>query len=509
MATTSFTTLRRFAGYAFTLMLISMCLTGLATGQGSPLVTASSAAGLSHPTGWGTIEDSAIDQAGDWFVVDYANGGLYEFPASGGAAIVLGSVTPSASLGGGYQNPVITIDPGNNLYLSANWNNCLLLFPWNATTKTWTGLNDGGPNDLSPSNPTTTMCTNSGSNNEPEAFAQYGVTDLSGNGIGYFQPWAVAIGNNSDLIVGEQGGSLGAAVMDMSVTGAWSAPVHGDWTAVPAQGLSARPIAVAVDPENNIFFVEDSGGLPGVLEIPANAATPYTSDATLPRVDPMLPAVKGVITDAAGNLYISDLQTGVVEVPNPSGTPQTSSAILLSGVPAEGQVAIDSARNVMYVPTNQTQTNGQADVAKVGFGFAEFGASTVGTTAAAGSNVVFSFNGAATPTSFVIVEDGVHAVDFAITGGTCTTGVAYASGKSCLQNLSFTPTSVGNISAKLEMLDATGQYFGVHGAAWHWDGREYPGESRAPVDIRLGLDDAFPSDDGCVRQCLRCGSGTG
>jgi hypothetical protein len=151
MATTSFTTLRRFAGYAFTLMLISMCLTGLASGQGSPLVTASSAAGLSHPTGWGTIEDSAIDQAGDWFVVDYANGGLYEFPANGGAAIVLGSVSPSASLGGGYQNPVITIDPGNNIYIGANWNNCLLMFPWNATTKTWTGLNDGGPNDLSPS----------------------------------------------------------------------------------------------------------------------------------------------------------------------------------------------------------------------------------------------------------------------------------------------------------------------------------------------------------------------
>jgi hypothetical protein len=456
MATTSFTTLRRFAGYAFTLMLISMCLTGLASGQGSPLVTASSAAGLSHPTGWGTIEDSAIDQAGDWFVVDYANGGLYEFPANGGAAIVLGSVSPSASLGGGYQNPVITIDPGNNIYIGANWNNCLLMFPWNATTKTWTGLNDGGPNDLSPSNPTTTMCTNSGSNNEPEAFAQYGITDLSGNGIGYFQPWAVAIGNNSDLIVGEQGGSLGAAVMTMSVTGAWSAPVHGDWTAVPAQGLSARAIAVAVDPENNIFFVEDSGGLPGVLEIPASATTPYTSDAALPRVDPMLPAVKGVITDAAGNLYISDLQTGVVEVPNPSGTPQTASAILLSGVPAGGQVAIDSARNVMYVPTTQSQPNGQADVAKVGFGYAEFGSSTVGTTAAGGSNVVFGFNGAVTPASFAIVEDGVHAQDFAIIGGTCTTGVAYASGKSCLQNLSFTPTAVGNISAKLLMLDAKG-----------------------------------------------------
>ena len=224
---------------------------------------------------------------------------------------------------------------------------------------------------------------------------------------------------------------------------------------MPAQGLSARPIAVAEDPENNIFFVEDSGGLSGVLEIPASATTTITHRTpTLPRVDPMLPAVKGVITDAAGNLYISDSQTGVVEVPNPSGTPLTSSAILLSGVPAGGQVAIDAAHNVMYVPTSQTQPNGQADVAKVGFGYAEFGSSAVGTTAAGGSNVVFGFNGAVTPASFAIVEDGVHKSDFAITGGTCTTGVAYATGKSCLQNLSFTPNSVGNISAKLLMLDA-------------------------------------------------------
>jgi len=61
MATTSFIVLRRFAGFAFTLMLLSMCLTGMATGQGLPLVTASSAAGLSHPTGWGTIQETAID----------------------------------------------------------------------------------------------------------------------------------------------------------------------------------------------------------------------------------------------------------------------------------------------------------------------------------------------------------------------------------------------------------------------------------------------------------------
>jgi|GEM_PF-1502669 len=461
MVTTSFIALRRFAGFAFALMLFSLCLTGLATGQGSPLVTASSAAGLSHPTGWGTILDSALDQSGDWWVVDWPNGALYEFPVGGGPAIVVAGASPSASLGGGYQNPGIIFDPGNNLYLEANYNNCIVMFPWNAATKTWTGLNDGGAKDLSPSNPTTTMCTNSGNNNQAEAWAQYNVADLTGEGLGYFQPWGMAIGINDTIVVGDTGGNEAADIRVLSVNGAWANPTTKGWSRVPAIGLKARPNSVAQDPEGNIYFVEDSGGDPGVLEIPATATNEqYQStkttdaEATMTRVDPNLPAIKGVTADAAGNLYISDSQVGVVMVPNPTGTPQTASAVLVSGVPAGGQVALDASRNVMYVPTGQTQTNGQADVAKVGFGSAEFGSSTVGTTAAAGSNVVFSFNGAATPASFSIVEDGVHNLDFAITGGTCTTGVAYASGKSCLQNISFTPTSVGNISAKLLMLDA-------------------------------------------------------
>jgi sugar lactone lactonase YvrE len=458
MATTSFTVLRRFAGFAFTLMLLSMCLTGMATGQGSPLVTASSAAGLSHPTGWGTIQESALDQAGDWFVVDYANGALYEFPAGGGAAIVIAGASPSASLGGGYQNPVVFFDPGNNLYLGANWNNCIVLFPWNAATKTWTGLNvaDSAGNELSPSNPTTTICTNSGSKNELEAWAQYSVTDLTGTGLGYFQPWAIGLGNNNDLIVGDQGGSNGIDVRGLSVTGAWSNPTPAGWNWAPAAGFGARPISIVQDPEGNVYFVEDSGGLPGVLEIPGTATNgEFTSDKGLARVDPNLPAVKGVAIDAAGNLYVSDSQVGVVEVPNPAGTPQTASAVLVSGVPSGGQVAIDAAHNYMYIPTSQSQPNGQADVAKAGFGFAEFGSSAVGKAAPGGSNVVFGFNGAVTPASFTIIEDGVLSPDFAITGGTCTTGVAYAANKSCLENVSFTPSSVGNISAKLLMLDSS------------------------------------------------------
>ncbi len=356
------------------------------------------------------------------------------------------------------------------------------MFPWNATTKTWTGLNDGGSSDLSPSNPTTTMCTNSGSKNETEAWAQYSIMDLTGSGdignYGYFQPWGIAVGNGNNIIVGNNGGNNGIDIQSLSVTGAWSNPTVAGWNWIPIVSLETRPMSVAQDPEGNVYFVEDytCNGcsverLPGVYEIPASTtneqftsdcpayangkSNPPTGSTCLTRVDPNLPNVTGVVTDSAGNLYISDSQVGVVLVPNPAGTPQTSSAVLASGVPAQGEVSVDLAHNLMYVPTAQTQPNSQADVAKVGFGYAEFGSSAVGMAASGGSNVVFGFNGAVTPANFEIIEDGIQSPDFAITGGTCTTGVAYAANSSCLENVSFTPSSVGNISAKLLMLDAS------------------------------------------------------
>jgi hypothetical protein len=452
MVTTSFTAVRRFAGLAFTLMLSSLCLPGQVLSPAPPPpVTASSSVGLSHPTGWGTLQQTAIDKAGDWWVVDWPNGAVYEFPVGGGAAIAISGID---GLGGGYQNPGIAFDPGNNLYLEANWNNCLVMFPWNAATQTWTGLST-----LSPSNQTTAMCTNSGKNNEAEAWAQYGLSDATGLFAGWYQPWGIAIGNNNNLIIGTQ--TNGDFIFSLSVNNPWTNPTPKQVTWIPITGVTSRPISVAQDQAGNIYFVEDysaSSYIAGVLEIPATVtnAGQLQTDKGLARVDPNLPAVRGVVTDAYGNLYISDAQVGVVMVPNGTGTPQTSSAAVINPELAQGEVAFDWARSFMYVPTTHKQTNGLADVAKVGIGYADYGSSPVGTAAAAGTspNVDFSFNSSVTPASFTIVEDGVQNPDFAITGGTCTTGTAYAAGQGCLQNVSFTPHSVGNISAKLLMLDA-------------------------------------------------------
>jgi sugar lactone lactonase YvrE len=499
MATTSFTAVRRFAGFALTLMLSTLWLSGQAMGQGTPLVTATSAVGLSHPSGWGTIQQSAIDSAGDWLVVDYANGALYEFPAGGAPAVTLASASPSASLGGGYQNPIVVIDPGNNLYLGANYNNCLVKFAWNAAAGNWTGLNDGGANDLSPTNPTTTMCTNSGSNNESEAFAQYGITDNTGLEGGWFQPWGVAVGNSSNLVWGTSNGGAGVAIESLAVTGAWSNPQPSAFTWIPIQGMTTRAMSVAQDQQGNVYFVEDytctgcsTERLPGVYEIPATAtngqfqsdcpvfgngkSNPPTGSSCLTRVDPNLPNVSGVITDSQGNLYISDTEAGVVMVPNPNGTPQTSSAVVLTSVPAQGEVAFDWARNLMYVPTTQKQANGEADVAQVGFGAAELGPSAVGTAVAAGANVVFNFNGAVTPKRAVIVEEGASSPDFSIAGGTCAMGTPYNAGSTCLETVMMTPHSVGSVSGSLLLQQTQPLPAGQAGASasvtgWSYDGK--------------------------------------
>ncbi|SPE24002.1 membrane hypothetical protein [Candidatus Sulfotelmatomonas gaucii] len=451
MVATSSTNLRRLAGFASALVLLSLCLTGLAAGQGSPLVTVSSAAGMSHPTGWGTLQQTAIDQAGDWLVVDWVNGGVYEFPAGGGSAITL---VAAPGLGGGYENPAILIDPGNNLYLGANWNNGLVMFPWDAAQNTWDGLSS-----VTPTNATTAICTNSGKGNGTNCWAQYGI---SGYSQGYFQPWGVSVGINNTILVGNQNSNN--FIMSLGVNNAWTNPTHGNVTVEEISAMTKRPISVAQDPAGNIYFVEDSGGLSGLYRIPAGASLlAGDNDASITRVDPNLPSVSGVITDSAGNLYVSDSKDGVFLIPNPAGTPQTANAVMLSPVPTVGEVAIDWARNVLYVPTNQTQNNNKADAALVRFGYTDMGASAVGAASTTNGMVGFGFNPATgstvTPAKFAIIEAGVTKPDFAIsstspTTGACTAGTAYGPNSGCLAQITMTPTVVGDISAKLVALDA-------------------------------------------------------
>jgi len=450
MSITSYTSLRRLSGYALTSLLF--CVTfgkGAGAQATTPVVTGSFATNLTTPSGLGTVFQTALDSYGDLLVVDYSKGGLYEYPAGSATPITL-VVTGGL---GGYANPGIAIDSNNDLYIEANYNNCLLRFPYNTGTQTWDGLSS-----LDASNTSAALCPGSGGGTSPYIFAQYGLS-VTGTYPGYYQPWALALLPNNNLLISSQ--NSGNFIFSLTVTGSGASTKPGTGT-VLLDAMSARPQSVTEDKFGNIYFVEEvdqKAPLPGVLMIPAGSPE-LASDAGLARVDPNLPSVTGVTTDAAGNLYISDSQLGVFMVPNPSGTPNTAGAVVLTTVPATGQVTLDPARGWLYVPTS-------SGLVRVQFNAADLGTTASGGAAATSQTVRFGFNSAATPASFAIEEAGATVPDFILaTGGTCAAGTAYAAQAGCTQNVTLSPHAAGSVSAKLVALDASGKILGsfsLHG----------------------------------------------
>jgi sugar lactone lactonase YvrE len=394
--------------------------------------------GLAHPTSpaWGTLNATAITTGGDWLVQDSSQGALYEFPVDGSAMITL--LAPG-TMG---ADPGFALDSNNTLYLEGNWANCILRFPYDPSTKTWVGLSA-----LSPANGTSGCMNSLNISNWPDG--EWGI-----------QPKGMTVDSNNDLIVGSWNDPFVARI-PVTVNNGVATP---GTPTIMMHSAKVDIISIAVDRWNNVYFVEDqsqTGAVPGVLEIPAGSVN-IAGESTLARIDPNLPAVTAVATDPEGNVYASDGSLGVFMIPaaaGPATNPQTGNAVLLTPNAAQGSVSIDWTRQILYVPTTTTQSNGQADVAKVQLGMLDLGSSAVG-TATAGTPVSYVFNGSVTPASFAIEEAG-GTVDFAIAnGGTCKSGTGtsaftYSLGGACTVNLVANPNSAGTVSAKLLMLDAS------------------------------------------------------
>jgi hypothetical protein len=455
MATKSFTALRRIAG-----VVLSVLLTGAGLGMGAaaqaPAVIPAAVTTLSHSTGWGTVYQSALDMQGDWLVVDYSKGALYEFPAGGGAAIAL---IPAGGLGS-YQNPGVAVDSQNNLYLEGNWSNCLLRFPYDPATKTWPGL--------------ATITSSAASSNcaAPYNWAQYGVLPSSWNWG--FQPWGLAVDKDDNLVVANQVSGNFSFTLDVDSSGKPTNPVE------IIDTMTARASSVAVDPWMNSYFVEepDSGPLVGVLAIPAGSLH-IPNDKNLTNVAPSaMQVTTGVAADLAGNLYASDKVGGIYVIPNPNGTPDTANALQVTATNGAGAVGIDSLHHIMYIPTTSYDSRGEPVEQQMRFGSAELGSAPIGTAAPNPAAVQYTFTGTSSASGMTlaratVVEDGVAVPDFAVTGGTCvmgvTSNVVYGAGgtspASCEVDVTMTPHTVGGVSGKLLLQTAQQVPGGTAGAS--------------------------------------------
>ena len=455
MFTKSFTSLRRFSGHALILLLFCTLAGRRVEAQTPPPVTASVTTSLTTPTdisGNEAVLETNLDKNGNWIVSDWIDGGLYEFPAGGGAPITLAPKGTTAGVNS-FQNNNVVFDANNNMFMNGNYNNCLLLFPYDPVAKTWTGLST-----LTTGNPASGFCGTA-----PYSFAQYGlITPVAPMANNYFQPWGTALLPGNILVVGDQGGKfiftlpiIPGGVPSCSSGNCSPTATPGSNNASAATpillSMTKRPNTVAADKFGNIYFTEDSGGLAGAYMIPAgDTLIPSDTDSHIVRVDPNLANVTGVATDANGNVYVGDSNAGVYMIPNPSGTPNTAGAILLTTVPAAAGVSVDSTRGLVYIPSTGNT------FAMVSFNSAPLGTTVVGTPTAA-TTVTFSFNTGETPGSIVIQESGAATPDFTIaSGGTCKAGTAVAAGSSCSVNLTLSPHAAGSVSAKLLMLDGSG-----------------------------------------------------
>ncbi len=430
--------LGRVAVGALTMLLVAVSGKG-AGAQGTPPATVANVTTPITTTGVGSVLQSVVDNYGNWLFVDWANGALYEYPANGTSLLTLSGPGTLGGVGG-YQNPTVVIGANNDLYLAGNYSNCLLRFPYSASTQTWPGLAT-----LTTSNQAPNVCGTA-----PYSFAQYGL-NVTGGFAGYFQPWGVTVDKSNTLIIADQNSG---AIFTLSVNGTGVNSTPGTGTVILSKGKK-RENSLAVDPTGNIFFVEDSGGIKGAYMIPAGE-TGVASDAdpSIVRVDPNLSSVTGVATDPSGNIYISDSSAGVYFVPNPSGVPNPSAAIQLTSTPATGQVSVDTVRGILYVP------NTNSGSVAIALNSVPTGAVPVGTTAKSSSSVLFNFNQSEQLGSFVIQEAGVANPDFVLTsGGTCVlydptqkSPVVYAPGSSCSETVSLSPHALGPVSATLQLL---------------------------------------------------------
>jgi sugar lactone lactonase YvrE len=480
MATTLFTAVRRFAGVAFTLSLVSLCLCIAAAGQSATsLVTSSVTSGLTPPATWDAIWQTAASPNGDFVAADFEGAATTQWQA--------GSITPiivyapgSSGPGGAWANNGLAIDPWNNLWLNNNWNGGIGWVPYNAATRTWNTA-------------AAATCAN----------------NLS---IGYYQTAGMAINSSGTLAFSTENGAPNVGIDSMTVTPTCAVS---NFQAVVVKS-TARARALAMDNAGNIYEFQD-GGLPGVIRIPAgtvNLATDQNPNEpaktvelnpALLDVEPMIPnpggsgtiplltlngnsTIDGMAVDGAGNVYIGSSQYGVFMVPNENGTPNPLDWVMVSPIPASAQISIDPTADTLYVPTSAlwpapATPYSAVNTGKAAIGVGEAGAVQVGKQAANPLTVQYSFtsalnptyylnlpqgansiSGNVTPARFVIQEGGVTAPDFQVsTGGTCAAGTTYpvlptgsqtVPTTSCTLNVTFTPHHVGSVSAVLLMQTA-------------------------------------------------------
>lgn len=499
MATKSATYFRRLARKSFILLSWIFCVSGIAMAQ-QQSVSAGSIIPFQHGSSYGQFYNIVVAPNGATLFIDVTgNGAIYELP---GGSTSIQTIAAAVDTGGTYWNEALTMDAKGTFYVTDRYSgvNHIYRTPYNPADGTWdfsasadnweSGINNG--------------FAGSGNSNLGTVGAVFmNSTKMDGSGLLFVSSelspnllWAIPVNADGTVPNFPSGPNAGQPEFQIIIS-----------------GLKAKIQPMAVDVNGNIYFMENpylapSGRVTGVFMIPASAYTAcmaasasgstnpttacLTGENSVQRVDPgNTEKFNGITIDAAGNLYVGDqsdgyggTRNGLIMIPNESGSPvgvtassfNFNDAVYLAPVPVNANPTIDP-RGFIWLPNggsgNIAVDGGGAIPGTGNFtiyqpGVDNVGATPVGTPSATGL-VLYSFSNTVTPSSigFTGPQESQYSVvatnPYPPTAGNpavvpCTAGMTYNAYSSCQYWVALTPqgpSSVGNVTGQLQMLDAT------------------------------------------------------
>jgi len=365
-----------------------------------------------------------MDGFGNLYAQDETTGSLWGFAA--------GSTTPVKLISGLNYQQGLAVDQNNDLIVSAGFNEDIYFLTASQLATALAGGSLGSYID---------MASHVG-NPSLQAFVGFytGSADVTidKNNVVYFSTESSSCGN---CIISIQTYGPSTTVSQIQQPGV---------SQLLLSGLPNKPVGLAVDNSNHLFFADGSY----VYEVLLTATT-----KTAVRIGSGFSYPSGVTVDASGNLYVSDGSTGLLsEIPNENGTLNPADQFIVAPAPSlQFGVAFDRFGNFYAADVYNS-----GSINKVTVGSMNMGSIAVGQTSS-NLNMTFEFNASPSVTigSIGVYQGTSAATEFHQIYTTCSTSAATAQGHSCLVQFSFTPSSTGYRKGAVVLQNAAGKAIGT------------------------------------------------
>jgi sugar lactone lactonase YvrE len=399
----------------------------VAQAQTAPKYLVTTSTTLATPAGFGGPNGNmATDQFGNLFVPDAAQSQVLEFPANGGAPIVIFDATKT-----GPQVSGVAVDAANNLYVTTRYDGSLsatetdiFKFPYGSSGYpppfTYTGAAPGTCSAIS-----TSVC-NYGNFYQTTGY--------------YYQPQAIgfdAAGNGYMITTYDSlTGGGGTTIFACDVQCGYDA----DSATIAVKNLPTKATSLAVAANGDLYWADGTD----VYVSYAGTGKAKVFDTSY---ESQYGGAAGVAFDRAGNLLVTN-SAGTFEVPYVGGviTAANKFQVAVSTVGGYTGSAVDNSGNV-YTAAYGTLL--KSSLYNYNFGPLALGSSSANQT------FTITFLSAGTLSTLAAFQGSGPSTEFTFSAGTCVPA-AYAAGTSCTFTAGFTPTAVGTRRGTVVMTDSTG-----------------------------------------------------